>query len=141
MTYIIYTFFCVVMGSLLCKEKALAKWPGLEKSYYSQISEFQDWLGVIATVIGLMGLIDALFSIGLIVSPAFFAWFLLLVVAFSLFASGIIIGKNKIQSLIKNEKVKEITDKLFEKFVPYQSKIGMACAISGLLILIVDLAI
>lgn len=123
----------IIISILAAPSFILSKAPKF-KQYLDKVTPYQGWIGVIACIWGVYGVLaDCLFGIGLVGSAPLY-WATLLVVNLLLVALGFMLGYTLIYQYVlsKNEAAKAKGEKVLAKLTPMQNTLGIVGLFIGL---------
>lgn len=129
----------IVMGILAIYPLVVAKKPDA-KELLDKIVPYQGWLGLVFCIWGVFGIVGSVLGIGALATGLFgiILWILNLLVNLVSAALGFLLGYGLIAKYIlsKNEKAAAKGAEMLEKLRPYQTKLGIAAIIIGVLVLV-----
>lgn len=135
----IASILLIVMGVLAIYPLVVAKKPDA-KELLDKIVPYQGWIGLVFFVWGVFGIISSILGVGLLAAGLFgiILWVLNLLVNLVSAALGFLLGYGLIAKYIlsKNEKAAAKGAEMLEKLRPYQTKLGLAAIIIGVLVLV-----
>ena len=120
----IYGITLVILGLLAAPSLVLSRKPEA-KEWYDKVAPWQGWVGIVFAVIGIVGVLDSLLSVGSHHRPGFYwlTWFAgsLLQACLGFILGYPIIGK----FLSHNADAAEKGKQLLEKLLPLQATLGV----------------
>ena len=128
----IFGITLILLGILAVPSLILSKKPEA-KELLDKIIPYQGWIGLVACLWGVWGIISCVLNIGIIAYwPLWWATWLVCVVLLA--ALGFILGYGMINMylLSKNEEAKKKGEAVLAKLVPFQGKLGIVAIIVGI---------
>lgn len=132
----------IILGGLCLPGLVAGKSPKA-KELLDKIVPFQGWLGLVTFVWGLWGIVTAVTTLGWLGSWPLW-WATRLTANVLNFAGGALLGFGMIQKFLLAKAPAEAQAKaeaLFEKLVKIQSKVGIACLVGGLWVILYELVL
>jgi hypothetical protein len=129
----------IILGVLAAYSIIVAKKPDAAK-LLNKVTPYQGWIGIIACLWGIWGIIWTIINIGWMTYSAFgFIWWLTMLVGSVLEAVlGFILGYALISkyALSKNEEAKAKGDKVLAKLAPLSGTLGIIAIIVGVWVIV-----
>ena len=124
------SIIAIIGGLIAISPIIISKKPNA-KELLDKLTPYQGWIGIVLTFWGLWGAIQLLLNIG----SLGLLWIISLIVCFSEFVVGFILGYGLISQYLleKNEKSKEKGQKLRMKLLKFQIPAGLLLIILGIL--------
>ena len=138
--YWISLIMLIVLGALAAAPRLAAGRPDAGKLLAS-VRPWQEWIGVVGLVVGLVGVIDVLIHIGAI-KVAFFSWIMALVVALLVALLGFLLSFPFLARTLFSRgsaDARQKADDAYERLSPYQVSLGMSALLTAVLSLIVTI--
>ena len=135
----IYGITLILLGCLAVPSLIMTKKPDA-KAVFDKIAPYQGIIGIIFALWGVWGIIQCLLNIGwLSLIPV--AWLIWLLVSGVEAALGFILGYGLISKhlLSKSEAATEKGEKLLQKLLPLQGKLGIAAIVLGVIQIVVSI--
>ena len=127
----IYGITLILLGCLAVPSLILAKKPDA-KALFDKIAPYQGIIGIVFAFWGVWGIIQCVLNIGLLSSIPV-AWVIWLLVSVAEAVLGFILGYGLISKhlLSKNETAAEKGEKLLQKLLPLQGRLGLVAIVLG----------
>jgi len=128
---VFYGIALIILGILAVPSLILSRKPEA-KELLNKIIPYQGWIGVVFCILGIWGLINCVFSIGM-TSYSLISWIIWLLVTGVQASLGFILGYGLITKyfLSKNKSASEIGEEILSKLLPLQGRLGFVAIVIG----------